>query len=126
MLALAVLALVLLLAWAAFSSWAQAFFGFQNNGGNGSHYLFWSGAGSDLAYLSVAVGALTFYRKNNCKRAWCWRIGHHEFSDPSDGVSRLLCWKHHPDVKWKALRREQIEAIQRKRHLFLGDRPGPG
>lgn len=112
--------------WAQTSTQAQGFFGFRNGAGNGSHYLFWSGAGSDLAYLSFLAAGLTLYRKHNCKMRWCWRIGSHEFADPTDGVTRMLCWKHHPDVKHKHLTAERIGEIQRRRHLYLGKQPGKG
>ena len=125
-LVVAALATGLFLAWAVIAHYAQLVFGFRSGDGNSPQYLFWSGAGSDLAYLSVGVGALTFYRKNNCRKHWCWRIGRHEFTDPSDGVSRLLCWRHHPDVKHNGLSMGTIEKIQHKRHLYFGEKPGKG
>jgi hypothetical protein len=103
------------------------FFGYNNGGGNSSHYLFWSGAGSDLAYLSFLVAGLTLYRKHNCHKTWCPRIGKFEFEDPADGVKHMLCWKHHPDVKHKTLHPEAIDRIAgRRRHLYLGKQPGRG
>ena len=86
-------------------------FGFRNGDGNGSHYLFFSGSGSDLAYLSVFWGALVFYRKNNCHRALCWRLGHYDQLDPLTGITHKLCWRHHPAVKQRALKLHHIEAI---------------
>jgi hypothetical protein len=126
--ALAVLAVAVVLAgaWATVATALQGFFGFYDGGGNGSHYLFWSGSGSDLAYLSFLVAGITLYRRHNCQYAWCPRIGRHEFTDPSDGVKHLLCWKHHPDVKHKTLRDENIRSIQQRRHLYLGKQPGRG
>lgn len=38
----------------------------------GRPYLFWSGAGSDLAYLGI-FWALA--RKHNCHQPRCWRLG---------------------------------------------------
>jgi hypothetical protein len=117
---------VLAVTWAAISTALQGFFGFQNNGGNGSHYLFWSGAGSDLAYLSFLGAGIAVYRKHNCAYHLCWRIGRHEFTDPQDNVKRLLCWKHHPDVRHKTLRPDVLRDIQQRRHLYLGKNPGRG
>lgn len=117
---------VLIIFWALIARSLQMFFGFRNGDGNGSHYLFFSGSGSDLAYLSIAWGAYIYYRKNNCKRAWCPLIGQHPFTDPEDGISRLLCWVHHPDVLHRALKPEVIEKIQHKRGFYLGNKPGKG
>jgi len=104
----------------------NSFFGFESGQGNDSHYLFWSGAGSNLAYLSVIGGALIYYRKENCKYRWCPFLGHYEFTNPETGVTRKLCALHHPDVRAKWLTREHLQEIQEKRHLYLGDRPGHG
>ncbi len=112
--------------WAVIARTMQMFFGFRNGDGNGSHYLFWSGSGSNLAYLSTAAAVVIYYRKNNCKRAWCPFLGNYDFTDPEDGVNRKLCWVHHPDVRHKTLRTEHIQAIQQKRHLYLGKNPGKG
>lgn len=129
-LTLAVLAaavvIVLAVFWGTISAHLATFFGFNNGGGNTSHYLFWSGAGSDLAYLSFLVAGITLYRRHNCHRAWCPRIGKFEFTDPADGVSRMLCWKHHPDVKYKALHDEAIRKIEQRRHMYLGKQAGRG
>ena len=106
--------------------WLQVLFGFANGDGNSPQYLFWSGAGSDLAYLSFAAAAIGVYRKHNCRMRWCWRLGRHEFTDPADQVTRSLCWRHHPDVKHKQLTAGRVAEIQRKRHLYLGKQPGKG
>jgi len=106
--------------------WAQAEFGFRNGDGNSPHYLFWSGIGSDLAYLSIFGTALIYYRKENCKRSWCPFLGHYEFTNPETGITRKLCWLHHPDVHRKTLSAEHVRDIQRKRRLYVGDRPGRG
>ena len=92
----------------------------------GPWYAFWSGAGSDLAYLSVFAGFAAAYRKHNCQVKRCPRLGRHVFTDPADGVARSLCWRHHPDVKHRQLTRARVAEIQRRRHLYLGDKPGKG
>ena len=98
--------------------WLAHFFGVAQGDSNSSAYLWWSGVGSDLAYLSFLIAGVTLYRRHNCRMRWCWRLGRHEYTDP-DGVVRVLCWKHHPDVKYKNLTRERL-------HLYLGKKPGRG
>lgn len=116
--------------WAVIAAHLATFGGFRNGDGNGSHYLFFSGAGGlvigNILQPALIAAIFIYYRKNNCKRTWCPRLGHHEFTDPTDGVSRLLCWRHHPDVKHKTLNADTIQKIQRKRRLYLGERPGKG
>ena len=82
-------------------------------------YNFWSGSGSDLGEVAIVVGLAGLYRRHNCQVRRCWRIGRHEFEDPGAGVRRLLCWRHHPDVKYRQLTRERL-------HLYLGSKPGKG
>ena len=106
--------------------WFQHIFGFYNGGGNSPQYLFWSGAGSDLAYLTFLGGAVAIYRKHNCQMKGCLRIGRHEFQDPKDSVKRNLCWRHHPDIASRQLTKSRIAAIQERRHLYFGDKPGRG
>lgn len=98
--------------------WLAHFFGVANGDGNSSAYLWWSGPGSDLAYLTVLAGFIAAYRKHNCQVKRCPRIGRHEFTDDA-GVKRTLCWKHHPAVESRQLTRERL-------HLYLGQRPGRG
>lgn len=97
----------------------QVFFGFSPGDGNDPAYLFWSGVGSDLAYLSFLWGAVVLYRTHTCRVRWCARLGRHEFPDPETGVKRILCWKHHPDVQSKQMTRKRLR-------LYLGERPGKG
>ena len=106
--------------------WLAHFFGVASGDSNSPAYLFWSGAGSDLAYLSVLAAAIGVYRKHNCQMRRCWRIGRHEFTDPDGGVTRAVCWRHHPDVKHKQLTAGRISEIQKRRHLYLGKQPGKG
>lgn len=98
--------------------WFQHLFGFRNGDGNSPEYLFWSGIGSDLAYLTFLAGAVGLYRKHVCQMRWCPRLGRHQYTDPH-GVTRPLCWRHHPDVTHKNLTRERL-------HLYVGSRPGRG
>lgn len=118
--------IMLTIFWVVIARTLATFFGFNNGAGNSSHYLFWSGAGSDLAYLSFLAAGITVYRKHNCNQQWCPRIGKHEFVNPETGVKRMLCWKHHPEVHHKYLTTEHIREIQHKRHLYFGKNPGRG
>ena len=98
--------------------WLAHFFGVANGDSNSPAYLFWSGIGSDLAYLTFFAAAVGMYRKHNCQMRWCWRLGRHAYTDPH-GVTRPLCWRHHPGVTHRNLTRERL-------HLYLGQRPGRG
>lgn len=61
------------------------------NNGSGAAYLFWSGFGSDLAYL----GAISFaWHHLNCHAKGCYRIGRH----PVSGTPFKTCRKHHPEI----------------------------
>ena len=108
------------------ADWIQHFFGFETGQGNDSHYLFWSGAGSDLAYLSFVVAGVVWYRRENCRYRWCPFLGHYELRNPDTGVVRKLCALHHPDVHEKTLTSEHLRHIQERRHLFFGGKPGKG
>ena len=72
--------------------WLQFFFGFRNGDGNGSHYLFWSGSGSDLGELAIIGGLLGLFRKHNCEVHGCWRMGRHQTA-----AGHMVCRRHHPD-----------------------------
>lgn len=104
--------------------WLAGFLGLDDPSGHG--YLFWSGTGSDLAYMSFLWAGLILYRRHNCRQKWCWRIGRYGLTDPETSVTRLLCHKHHPDRPARYLSPERIADIQRRRHLYLGARPGRG
>lgn len=86
--------------------WLAQFFGFTAGGGNGAHYLFWSGAGSDIAELAIAGSLIALVRKHNCHVHGCWRIGRH----PVEGTPYLVCRHHHPGG---AVTREQILSAHR-------------
>lgn len=53
-------------------------------------YQFWSGIGSDLAYLA---GLAAFLRHMNCHQQGCWRHG--RYHDPMTGDRK--CRKHRGD-----------------------------
>ena len=49
-----VLAWVIVWRWHHLLAWSQNSFGFRRGDGESPHYLFWSGIGSNLAYLSIS------------------------------------------------------------------------
>lgn len=55
----------------------------------GRGYQWWSGSGSDLAYLGAVLAA---YRHVNCEHPWCPRPGHRH---PDHG--RPVCRRHYHD-----------------------------
>lgn len=80
------------LAWAAVATWCQHFFGFANGDGNGSHYLFFSGSGSDLTELTIIVAGVHIYYRFTCHEPMCFWPGHLM----ADRHTRS-CWHHHPE-----------------------------
>jgi hypothetical protein len=92
--------------------WAAHFFGFDAGQGNGAHYLFWSGAGSDLAYFGILFAFLRHY---NCHQPRCWRIARLPVQD----TPFRTCRKHHPNPPGR-------DTIRERYHLYAGSRPGKG
>lgn len=72
--------------------WLAWFLGFRAGGGNGSHYLFWSGAGSDIGELALFGWLYAFVRKHNCEVHGCWRLG-----KLTAAGGHQVCKRHHPD-----------------------------
>lgn len=73
-------------------NWLSHFFGIDNEAG--SHYAFWSGAGSDIGELAMVGAFYALIRHHNCHTKGCWRIGRLKFA--ADGTEYLLCHRHHP------------------------------
>jgi hypothetical protein len=96
--------------------WLQHFFGFDAGQGNGTHYLFWSGAGSDLGEIAILGAILGAWHRVNCHVKGCWRIGRQHV----EGTTYVTCRKHHPEDKPTA------SHICERYHLYLGKRPGRG
>lgn len=92
--------------------WLALFFGVYNGDGNNAGYLFWSGTGSDLAYLGMAAA---FLRGHNCEVHRCWRFGRHPTA-----AGQKVCRRHHPDGHLTA------ESVRQAHHLYLGSKPGRG
>ena len=95
--------------------WLAHFFGFDAGQGNGAHYLFWSGSGSDIGELAIAGGLAAMVRKHNCHQPRCWRIGRF----PVEGTVYTVCRRHHPSPPGRG-------TIRERHHLYLGNRPGHG
>ncbi|HEY6493312.1 MAG TPA: hypothetical protein VIZ43_08575 [Trebonia sp.] len=72
--------------------WLQFFLGFRNGDGNSAHYLFWSGAGSDISELAVVGAVLGGWHRLNCHVKGCPRIGRQRL----DGTTWVVCRRHHP------------------------------
>lgn len=69
--------------------WLAHHFGTDNGGGG--YYLWWSGAGSDLAELAL-IGA--GWKLLNCHEPGCWRLGTHATLE-ADGHHFRRCKRHH-------------------------------
>ena len=79
---------------------------------SGRWYLWWSGIGSDLAYVGIIWA---FARHANCHQPRCWRIGHL----PVEGTPWKTCRRHHPSPP-------QRGDIRKRYHLYIGGKPGRG
>lgn len=69
--------------------WLAHHFGTDN--GSGGYYLFWSGVGSDLLYISVIGWA---WKMLNCHQYGCWRVGT-KVTVEDNGHHYRRCTKHH-------------------------------
>jgi hypothetical protein len=88
-------------------------------------YAFSSGSGF-LVVVWLATVAL-WWARTSCRALWwCPLHGTHDYTDPETGVTRKLCYAHHPGVKGKNLGRQRLDEARRRHHLYLGDRPGKG
>jgi hypothetical protein len=92
--------------------WLQHFLGFGGGDGNSPEYLWWSGAGSDLAYVGIFWALV---RKHNCHQPRCWRVGRL----PVPGTAFVVCRRHHPSPPSR-------ETIRQRYHLYAGKGPGRG
>ena len=71
-------------------NWLNSFFGLDD--GQGEHYLFWSGLGSDISEVAVLGAVYAIWRRHNCAVKGCWRVGHRQVP----GTDHVVCRRHHP------------------------------
>jgi hypothetical protein len=90
--------------------WTEHWLGLDS--ASGDPYLFWSGIGSDLAYLGIFWALL---RRYNCHQPRCPRLGRF----PVEGTQWKACRHHHPAPP-------QRDDIRKRYHLYAGERPGRG
>jgi len=81
--------------WHALQHWLAVHTGTVNEAG--PYYGFFSGFGSDVGELTLLGGLIAVYRRHNCHTAWCFRLGHHDFTDAATGLRWKLCRSHHPE-----------------------------
>jgi hypothetical protein len=88
----------------------------------GRWYAWWSGFAGDVTLVAAILTApYVQWKRNNCQVRRCWRFGRHPFTD--EGVTRHLCYLHHPDVQDRQL---TVRHLQEKHHLYVGRKPGRG
>lgn len=80
--------------------------------GSSMAYNFWSGIGSDLAYIGAVSVAL---RHINCHTKGCWRRGAHGYE--MDGVTYKLCARHHPAVDGQLTRSAILEHFKKRQQV---------
>lgn len=102
--------------------WLQLLHVLGVDNASGPWYLFWSGFVGDVTLLAaILVAPFVQWKRANCQTERCWRFGRHPYTE--GGVTRHLCWKHHPDVVHKQL---TVRHLQERHHLYAGKRPGRG
>lgn len=114
---LAAAAVALYAAWATVAARLQWFFGFRSDDGNGSYYLFFSGAGSIFLPPLITLAGLVLlgWWHSQCHVTGCYW--------PARRVTvanEKACWRHYPHA------RRTAEDLLRDHHLYLGTRPGKG
>ena len=81
--------------WFPLQHWLAIHTGTDNEAG--PFYGFFSGFGSDFGEVSIPIAVLAILRKLNCHQRGCLVFGHHDWTDPTTGVTYKLCRRHHPD-----------------------------
>lgn len=98
--------------WFPLQHWLAIHTGTDNEAG--PYYGFLSGTGSDLGEVTLVGGMLAIYRKHNCHSRWCWRFGHHDFTDEATGLTFRLCRKCHPAHPGRRLTRGHFARIHQE------------
>jgi hypothetical protein len=62
----------------------------------GAWYGWWSGQAGGLQPVAWLVLAVLLYWHRTCHRQWCLRLGRHDFTDESTGLTYKLCAHCHP------------------------------
>lgn len=108
----------LTLFWAALSTQQQRFFGFEAGGGNGSHYLFFSGWGSILLPWmgNAVIATAVLWWHSQCVVHGCYWP-----SRRRTAANEKVCFRHVPQGS-----RRTWEDVSRDHHLYLGHQPGRG
>jgi hypothetical protein len=78
---------------------------------SGPFYLAWSGFASDLGEVTLIGGLLAVYKRHNCHTRWCWRFGHHDFTDSETGIVWKLCRRCHPQHPGGHLTRHHLARV---------------
>jgi hypothetical protein len=100
--------------WHLLQHWLAVHAGSSNTPGAPPNYNFWSGFGSDLGEVTIVGGMIAIYRKHSCHTRWCWRFGHHAFTDEATGITYRLCRRCHPAHPGGHLTRGRIAFIHAK------------
>jgi len=98
--------------WHPLQHWLAVHTGTVNE--PGPYYGFFSGFGSDLGELTLLGGLLAIYKRHNCHTRWCWRFGHHDFTDEATGITYRLCRRCQPAHPGRQLRRAHIGVIHER------------
>ena len=98
-------------------AWPRQEFGYQGGGGNGPHYLFYSGFGSIILppVITLAGLAALAWWHSQCHVTGCFWP-----SRRKTAAGEKTCWRHSPHP------RRTFEDICHEHHLYLGKQPGRG
>jgi hypothetical protein len=80
----------------AAGAWLEGLFGVGTSQFALLMYSFWSGFGSDLGEFALVGTLAALIRSRNCETHGCWRMGRHQWIDPTTGTAHKLCRKCHP------------------------------
>lgn len=106
--------------WPLVQHWLAVHTGSVNMPGVAPGNAFWGGCGSDLGEITILGGLIAIYKKHVCHTRWCWRFGHHDFTDNATGLVWKLCRKCHPLHPGHSLTKHRVAQI----HEANGQREG--
>lgn len=102
----------------AIGNWIYYFFGFS---GSGSHYGWWSGAGSDLGEVTIIGGMYAIWKTHNSAAKHCPWIGKH----PVAGTGTKTCHLHSTLAKHQELHEAHAREHPDQHALFNPAPPAP-